>query len=532
MSKIETMSILKKEIKQLKQQTEFYKHLISSLPAHVYWKDKNGIFLGCNQHQAEDLGLSSSEEFIGKTDYDFFPKLQAETIIKNDLKVIQSGKQHTIEEYILNRDNKPAVFLSKKTPFLDQAGSIIGVLGVSIDVTNRKKQQTQLVEQKKQIETTLTDIVDNLPAHVYWKNRNGAFLGCNTKQAHSAGFSDKTALIGKTDYDMPWHKDAAALKIIDQIVMESGEEKTAEEDSTLADGTEAIFLSRKMPLHDAENNIIGVLGLSFDITQQKEAEYLKQEKLLMKEKTNTIEMLAASIAHELRTPISAIRSASTSLKQDFAVLFDAYRKAEEHGLDITFVPPKRFKLMELTIADIRQETTSAESFINLLLYNIKQEKLSKETFEACSINDCLQEAIRRYPFLPEERELIDVNIVDFRFSGIKSKIIHVFFNLFRNALHYIKAAGKGNISISTTQKEKSNCIHVKDSGQGIPDTVLPHIFEQFFSKTHRGCGVGLAFCQQAMQELGGDIHCESVYGKYAEFILCFPVIDNVPLTKF
>jgi signal transduction histidine kinase len=101
---------------------------------------------------------------------------------------------------------------------------------------------------------------------------------------------------------------------------------------------------------------------------------------------------------------------------------------------------------------------------------------------------------------------------------------HVLFNLLKNALYYIRAASKGEISIWCEQNEKFNILHFKDTGLGMDKEVLEHIFERFFTRTRHGSGVGLAFCKLVMQSFGGDIICDSVKGEYTDFTLSFPKI--------
>ncbi len=98
------------------------------------------------------------------------------------------------------------------------------------------------------------------------------------------------------------------------------------------------------------------------------------------------------------------------------------------------------------------------------------------------------------------------------------------FNLLKNSLYYIKAAGKGRIFIRTEAdtKKSMNTLIFKDTGKGIAKEILPNIFEPFFSRRHHGTGVGLAFCARVMEAHHGTIHCDSVEGEYVTFEMRFP----------
>lgn len=101
--------------------------------------------------------------------------------------------------------------------------------------------------------------------------------------------------------------------------------------------------------------------------------------------------------------------------------------------------------------------------------------------------------------------------------------MHVLFNLLKNAIYFIRKAGKGQIYIWIESTTQENTIHFKDTGMGIRPENISKIFEPFFTAdTNKGTGVGLAFCHMTMQALGGGIRCESQWHEYTEFILTFP----------
>jgi signal transduction histidine kinase len=107
-------------------------------------------------------------------------------------------------------------------------------------------------------------------------------------------------------------------------------------------------------------------------------------------------------------------------------------------------------------------------------------------------------------------------------------VIHILFNLMKNALHFVQKAKKGHISIRAEQDSGHWRILVHDTGSGIPANVKPHIFERFYTTTHtgQGAGIGLSFCRLVMESIGGSIHCDSEEGEFATFTLEFPKVRN------
>ncbi|HEX4045959.1 MAG TPA: PAS domain-containing protein [Gammaproteobacteria bacterium] len=288
-------------------------------------------------------------------------------------------------------------------------------------------------------------IIGLMPGHVYWKDTNSVFLGCNDLQAKDAGFTSRYEIIGKTDYEMPWREQADILIKIDREVMETGTPITVEEPSKLADGTDAIFLTKKVPFYH-NGKIIGVVGISFDITKQKETEQKLQE---IQYKLAGMTTVSAVIAHELRTPLAALDANANSLQKYFPELIKCYQLAREANLPVSLIREDKFKLLSTRIEAMREEIKSAFTFIDMQLINLNYAEIKQGDVEIFSIKECIEEAIIRYPFDASQRDFLQVlDHHDFYVKGNKILLIHLFFNLIKNALYSIAAAGKGNILIS------------------------------------------------------------------------------------
>lgn len=134
---------------------DFYEEILALMPGHVYWQDTNNVFLGCNTLQAQNARLPSRLDIVGKTNYDMPWKEQAEELNKINNQVMQTGIAHTHEEYAVMNDGT-SVYLSNKTPIRDKDNTVIGLLGISIDITARKKMEVALRHAKEQAETAST----------------------------------------------------------------------------------------------------------------------------------------------------------------------------------------------------------------------------------------------------------------------------------------------------------------------------------------------------------------------------------------
>lgn len=122
-------------------------------------------------------------------------------------------------------------------------------------------------------------LLDNIPTRVFWKNRDSLYLGCNRLFVEDSGYSCADDIIGMSDYDMPWNEQADAYRADDRTVMSTGEPMLGyEEPMTIADGRTVQLCTNKVPLRDDEGQIIGVMGIYEEITDQKNAEEQLRER--------------------------------------------------------------------------------------------------------------------------------------------------------------------------------------------------------------------------------------------------------------
>lgn len=288
----------------------------------------------------------------------------------------------------------------------------------------------------------------------------------------------------------------------------------------------AVFLLQGNPIYFESENITGTF-LNYLWAIVIAAVFAHNREKLQKAKLHGMETLSASIAHELRTPLRAITSGASSIKKYLVNLIETYKIASKKELDIPYIDPLHYQSLMPAFNSIEVEAKSAFTFIDMLLVKVRQPGLKSYQFEIYSIAQCVEEALNRYPFASRELEFVHwQRNQDFMFKGNQLLIIHVLFNLIKNALYYLKVAGKGEIEIWVSKTPKYNILHFKDTGTGISPKILPHIFDRFVTETQHGTGIGLAFCKYAMKSQGGDISCNSIEGQYTEFKLMFPPLPK------
>jgi len=135
------------------EQSEMLENIIARMPGHVYWINRDGYYLGCNNNQARSSGLMSRKEIIGKKNLDLPWNLNAKEICDGlDIingKVMESGREIIVEEHATTLTNNDAIYLSTKVPLYNKTKKVIGMLGISIDITEIKKNEEELRRAKE-----------------------------------------------------------------------------------------------------------------------------------------------------------------------------------------------------------------------------------------------------------------------------------------------------------------------------------------------------------------------------------------------
>jgi PAS domain S-box-containing protein len=171
-------------------------------------------------------------------------------------------------------------------------GLLGAVLLLITGTTNQIRAQVDERTQQLAVKSNLLQtIIDTVPVRVFWKDRSSRYLGCNPAFAQDAGKNNPSELLGKTDYDLPWAREAARYQADDAAVIESEHPKiNFEEPLPSQPGHTTWIRTSKVPLKDRANQVIGVLGIYEDITEQRTTEARLRES----EERFTLAMQAAS----------------------------------------------------------------------------------------------------------------------------------------------------------------------------------------------------------------------------------------------
>jgi len=488
---------------------------------------------------------------------------------------VRLSRQGVIKEWrednLFERKDGSLVWLADHSvPVYDESGDVAGALGILLDITEDKRREAEslatqaelqrllaeaerarlallsVVEDQKRAEaalaaerTLLRTLVDHLPDSVYVKDTAGRKTLANPVDVRNTGAASEVEVLGKTDFELYPPELAERYHADDLYVFETGQPVLdREERITRPDGAQGWQLTSKVPLHDSAGQVVGLVGIGHDITERKQAaqelqnyaDRLQdlvaertraleeaQERLLRQTRLATLGQIAGSIAHELRTPLGAIKNAAYLIN----MLQGASGETLEEALDI-----------------LNQEVANSDRIITSLLNFARPQRPRQQLLE---VGPLVERAARHLQPPPEVQ--VEAH-VDGALSPVIADATHLeqaLGNLLLNALQAMPEGGR--LTVCAEQRASLPDIEppgflpehatdagagwivvsVGDTGVGIPPENLEHLFEPLFTTKTTGIGLGLALVKLLVQANGGGIAVSSAPGEGTTFDIYLPV---------
>ncbi|NMB72984.1 MAG: PAS domain-containing protein [Bacteroidales bacterium] len=407
-----------------------------------------------------------------------------------------------------------------------------------------KKAEEDLFEERNQLRT----LIDNMPDLIFIKDRESRFIVANKKLARIMGNRTPEELVGKTDFIYypsrlanKFYQDEQQLMLTGTPIINQIEPGLDEE------GKPAWISVTKVPLKNSKGEIVGLVGIGRDITQQKlseekliaQAHHLQEVNVLLEERQEEVrqqaeelqaqadhltqvnkeleklnatkDKLFSLIAHDLKNPFHAISGFATMLSRNFSQM------KEREKLEI-------IDMMNL----------SAETAYNLLenLLQWARAQTNRIRFEPERLN--LDEVIREtFEFLATSAqkkriELLTENTEVFVIAD-KNMLSTILRNLISNAIKFTPE--KGKVTVSACEEDGKIEVSVIDNGIGMTEQVKSKLFQLEELHTspgtsgETGTGLGLIVCREFVERQGGTIRVESEPMKGSRFIFTLPKAD-------
>ena len=244
--------------------------LMEHLPDRIYFKDLQSNFVRVNLAHADWLGVVDPEEVVGKSDRDYFSPSHADKAFTEEQVIIRTGQPIVgAVQHITRRDGVEAWGSTTKMPWRDGNGRIIGTFGVTRNVTAAKLAEDKLLEERNLLRT----IIDHLPSRIFVKDAASRYLINNKAHLRALGVEHQEEARGRTTLDFfPGERGRQAMDD-DHSVLQTGVPILNQEKSDFgAEDHVRWSLTNKVPFLGLRDKVIGLVGISHDITERKRME--------------------------------------------------------------------------------------------------------------------------------------------------------------------------------------------------------------------------------------------------------------------
>ena len=500
--------------------------LIDNLPDSIYAKDAAGRKILANPADLKNLRHQTEAEVIGKSDFDLFPREVAEKFFADDQKVIQGQAVINREEYFLNEAGEKRWLMTSKLPLYDQAGKIVGLLGIGRDITERKQAEAALLKSQ----ALYHSLVTQLPIGIFRKDEQGRFVlvnpgFCRHKGMTAAEFLGRTAVevgLAAAQRGTPElnNKYADEGEEHHRRIMQTGQPIELDEEYSLADGRKLFMHVMKFPVLDSDGKIIGSQGVLFDITERRQAEealHRSEEKL---------RQFAAQLEHSNRELQDFAYVASHDLQEPLRKIVVFGDRLKEKCGDTLGADPRDY-LERMQKAAARMQT-----LINDLL-TFSRVTTKASLFKPVDLDEVAHAVAAdleaRIEQVQGRVEIGPLPVIDA--EGLQMR--QLLQNLIGNALKFRRPEVPPVVTVAaettTAPDGQKLCrLTVSDNGIGFDEKYLDRIFT-VFQRLHtrgeyEGTGMGLAIVRKIALFHGGDITARSKPGHGAAFVVTLPVV--------
>ncbi len=402
------------------------------------------------------------------------------------------------------------------------------IICISRDITSKLKKEKKLketieknIQDMKNQEIFLNTLLDSNPTSIFYKDKEGKYLGCNKAWEKLTGIKIES-ILGKSVFDIAPKDIAIIYHEQDQKVLNLEENPQIYQSEVYNKEKNCRFnvIFYKSAFFDTNNNVLGLIGVVIDITDitKLEEEQKEKDKLLYhKSKMEAMGEMIENIAHQWRQPLSTITTTASGikLKKEFGILSD-------ENLN---------EFIDIIVETSQHLSNTIDDFRNFF----KQTK-EKNLFK---IKNSLKKALNLLSpkFNNKDIKIIE-NIEEVEIYSLQNELIHVILNILNNA---IDAFDEGNfekkyIFIDCYEKNDFLNIEIKDNAKGIKDEIIDRIFEPYFTTKHKsqGTGIGLYMSQEIVtKHLNGSIEVEKVNFSYKDKnYLGSKFIIKLPINKY
>ena len=496
----------KQLVESLRKQKNEFETIFNLVPAQIWYKDTHNSFIRVNRQVCTDLGMTN-DKIEGHSAEELFPSF-AQQYFKDDLEVLNTRKPKLgIIEQVNTADGEIRWVFTDKIPIFGSESEVIGIIAVVRDITEHKRSEEALRKSEKDLKEAQRvgqlgswnwDIATDT---ITWSEEYYRIYGFDPTQS-PPGYEEHLKLYTP--------ESAARLDAAVKKSMQTGEGYQLDLEQAHVDGTSRWITAIGEVKHDDKGQIVGLRGTSQDITEHKRAE---KELLEAKEKAESSNKLKdafiANISHEIRTPLTGILGMTSIIKETYQSNIKEGDEVLFEGIDIS--SNRIIRTIDMILNYSRLQVGEFNITPNKINISLICANLVKE-FNTAAKNKSLDLSFQN-------------NIGDIAIFADEYSITMAIFNLIDNAVKY---TNKGSINV-ILHKEKNDdlILEIKDTGIGINQEYLDHIFEPYlqeeigYGRAYEGIGLGLAIVKKVIDLNKCVINVESKKGEGTTFYINF-----------
>ena len=507
----------KRATQRLQASEERYRLLVDTMNEGLGVADAKYNFTYVNNRFAQMLGYAD-EEMLGRNITSFLDE-ENKKVMKQQIAQRSKGKAKPYDLTWTAKDGRKVHTIVSPKPIFDENGNFAGSFGVLTDITNRKRAEEILQESEEKYRTLLR----NIPQKIFYKDLNSKYVLCNDSFAGDLNIKPYE-IKGKTDYDFFPPQLSEKYRANDKKIIQSGKTEETEE-KYFSGGKELIVHTLKAPIKDVNGNIIGLLGIFWDITEQKHAQYERDRfSRELERKNEELESIIYVASHDLRTPLLNIHGFSHEVLKNYDLLCS---ELEDKKIYRSLETKTQTALKENIPEYLGYIATSAKKMDALIAGLLQLARLGHAAIkiESLDMNEIMTDVAKGMEYLIKDARIkLDIDPLP-SCLGDDSQLNQVFSNLLDNAVKFLDDSRPGKIHIFGKTLDKKSIYCVEDNGKGIAPEYTERIFEVFHQlepDTKEGQGLGLTIVKRILDGLEGKIWVDSVPGKGSRFYVSLP----------
>lgn len=501
--------------------------IVEHVPIGMLTLSDSGKILYCNKIFLDLIQSKQKEKIAGKSYTRILPK-NSHAFIEEFIKSLGAKKRKTTKTMTLslkqknNRSKHLKLQLSYITHRKHKSANYIlcSLQDISIEFEESvalKQGRHEAEKESSTIANYLNRVIASMPCNVWWTDENSTFIGCNENTYRSSGFKSRDDYIGKNPFDigkkLGWNQgQAEKFREDDLAVMLTGEPmmNVLEPPIKMADGRTTYYITTRVPLRDENNKIIGIIGISTDVTERIEMENeLRKANERAEIATKAKLDFLANFSHELRTPLNGILGITNILSQQNL-------KDDQKFL----------------IEDIAHSGQMLLALVNDIL-DISKIESNKLVFNESNFQlaNSIEEVTNELRHQAQNKGIKLVSIIDPELKTSihtdEQRFKQILINLISNA---IKFTDVGYVQVTAEKVRSTNKhiwykISVEDTGIGISAENADKIFDRYtqvssaYTKSHSGTGLGLNIVESLVSMMGGEISVQSQLGAGTTFVV-------------